>query len=282
MKKTIIIIAAILLPLLAGAQAQITTKKVKFSDFTEKTTKIVLTGNTFYDLSIKDEITARWTISPYEFCTIDEFESLKGSDQYYFLIPASGQFRKETSPGVKFLTLVKGGEDSEKGIGEMLEVVSMPFSSAENSSGREFIFLPAMLDIIQQHTLASMEKDIDAYGGLGNHSTNIYKSKDLAVVFSEDDLSKAVTEEIIEKKFDENMSITDEDSADDYMADGAAGTLVSYVVAPAEPVPGSYCYKMLFNTETHELYYYRKHRIGKKTGAGFLPADITNITTPRN
>ncbi len=282
MKKTIILIAAVLLPLVAGAQAHIITKKVKFSDFTEKTTKVVLTGNPFYDLFLEEEVTARWNISPYEFCDIEEFEALKGDDSYYFLMLASGQFRKETAPGVRFITLVKGGKEAEKGIGEMLEVVSMPFASAEYPSGREFVFLPAMLDIIQKHTLASMEKDIDAYGGLGNHSTNIYKSQGTKVVFSEDDLSDAVTEDIIEKKFDEDMSVTDADSADEVMEARTANTLVSYVVAPTEPVPGSYCYKMLFNSETNELYYYRKHRIGKKTGAGFLPTDITNITIPRN
>ncbi len=282
MKKTIILVAAILLPLLAGAQAHIITKKVKFSDFTEKTTKVVLGGNEFYDLSLKEEVTARWRISPFEFCSIEEFENLKGDDQYYSLMLASGQFRKETSPGVRFLTLVKGGPDAEKGIGEMLEVVSMPFASAEAPSGREFVFLPAMLDIIQRQVLASMEKDINAYGGLGNNSTNIYKSGKMTIVFSEDDISNAVTDVIKESRFDENIIITDEDSADDYMAEGAENTLVSYVVAPTEPVAGSYCYKMLVNAATNELYYYRKHRIGKRTGAGFLQNDIINITTPRN
>ena len=35
-----------------SAQAQLTTKKVKIEDFTEKVTKVVLSGNIFYDSSI--------------------------------------------------------------------------------------------------------------------------------------------------------------------------------------------------------------------------------------
>ena len=45
MKKLLTILAVVLIPVIAGAQAQINTKKVKISDFTEKVTKIVLTGN---------------------------------------------------------------------------------------------------------------------------------------------------------------------------------------------------------------------------------------------
>ena len=85
MKKTIILIISIILPLMASAQAQINTKKVKISDFTQKVTKVVLNGNDFFDITFQEEITARWRISPYEFCTLEEFEQLKGNDNYYFL-----------------------------------------------------------------------------------------------------------------------------------------------------------------------------------------------------
>ncbi len=281
MKKIIILITAVMFPLMAGAQGQINTKKVKLSDFTEKVTKVVMNGNGFYDTVLKDEVTSRWRISPYEFCTLEEFESLKGNSQYYFLLSTEGQFRKETAPGLRFLTLVKGGEGADKGISGMLEVVSIPFASAEYPSGRELIFLPALLDIIQEYTLASMEKDITAYGGLGSYTSNISKNGDMTIVFSEDDLYHTVNEFMVSQKFDEGMIITDEENTDNYMQDNASGTLVSYVVVPSEPVLGSYCYKMLIDTQTHKLYYFRKHKISKKAGAGFLPEDISKIASSR-
>lgn len=281
MKKLIILFATILMPLMAGAQAQITTKKVKIEDFTQKITKVVLNGNPFYDTSLKDEITTRWRISPYEFCTLEEFESLKNSDQYYFLMLTQGQFRKETAPGLQFLSLVKGGKGADKGIGDMLEVVSLPFASAEYPSGRELIFLSAFLDIIQNQTLEAMETDFNAYGGLANTTKNIHKAGGMTIVFSEDDLNSLVSQAIIDRSFDDEMIITDEDSADQYMLDNAPGTLVSYVAVPAEPVKGSFCYKMLIDSETHKLYYFRKHKITGKAGAGFLPEDIIKITASR-
>ena len=278
MKKLIILITALIMPLMAGAQAQITTKKVKIEDFTQKVTKVVLNGNPFYDTSFKDEVAARWRISPYEFCTLEEFEGLKGNESYYFLILTQGQFRKETAPGLQFISLVKGGQGADKGIGDMLEVVSLPFASAEYPSGRELIFLPAFLDIIQNHTLEAMETDFNAYGGLSNTAQKLGKAGNMDIVISEDDLNSLVSKEMTDS---EGMTVTDEDDVDSYMLDEVSGTLVSYVVAPSEPVKGSFCYKMLIDAQTHELYYYRKHKISPKAGVGFLPEDIERINKAR-
>lgn len=281
MKKIIILFAALIIPFMAGAQAHITTKKVKIEDFTRKVTKVVLNGNPFYDTSFKDEIAARWRISPYEFCTLEEFDALKGNDAYYFLMITQGQFRKETAPGLQFISLVKGGQGADKGIADMLEVVSLPFASAEYPSGRELIFLPALLDIIQNHTLEAMENDFNAYGGLSNTAQKLGKAGNISIVMSEDDLNSMVSKAITDQAFDDDMILTDEDDADSYMLDEVSGTLVSYVVAPSEPVKGSYCYKMLIDAQTHDLYYYRRHKISPKAGVGFLPEDIDRITKAR-
>lgn len=281
MKRIIIAIATIFLTIPASAQAQIDTKKVKISDFTQKVTKVVLNGNAFFDTTFQEEIAARWRISPYEFCTLEDFEALKDNDNYYFLMTTYGQFRKETAPGLQFLTLVKGGKGADKGIGSMLEIVSLPFASAEYPSGRELVFLPAFLDIIQSHTLASMEKDIKGYGGLASNNASLGKTDGIEVVISRDDLSKDVSEEQIEMLEQKGVIITDEDDADQYMIDNVPGTMVSYVAVPSEPVAGSFCYKMLIDTQTHQIYYFKRHRIGKKAGAGFLPEDIDRIKASR-
>jgi hypothetical protein len=278
MKKALAIMISVLLPALAWGQAQINTKKVKIGDFTQKTTKVVLSGNEFMDSVLKDEVTARWRISPYEFCTLEEFNGMKSSDEYYFLIITNGQFKKDQSPTLQFLTLVKGGKGSEKGIDGMLEVVSMPIAAAQFPSGREIVFLPAFIDIMQGYTLDSMEKDSKAYGGLGNYSTGISNSGSMRIIFSAEDL--AVSPEFIEKaesEFGDKFEIAEEEDVDKLMLENAENAIVSYVVAPFEPKNGAYCYKMLINAQTHQLYYYKRHRISDKAGAGFLEADLERI-----
>lgn len=277
MRKTFALIITILLPLFAWGQAQINTKKMKIGDFTQKITKVVLSGNAFIDSSLKDDISARWRVSPYEFCTVEEFETLKGSDEYYFLIYTSGQFKKDLEPSLDFLTLVKGGVGSEKGIKGMLEVVSLPIASAKSPSGREAIFLPAFLDIIQNYTLVSMEKDINAYGGLAYYTSKITETKNMNIVFSEDDINENVPHNEIDMYFDGELTMTDEDAVDELMLANAENTLVSFVVAPTDAAVGSFCYKMLIDTQNHELYYFKKHKITKVTGPGFLSDDLKRI-----
>ena len=276
MKKILLIIALAAISASAFAQAQIDTKKVKIGDFTQKVTKVVLTGSALFDGVLQDEVAARWRVSPYEFCSLEEFNSLKNSDKYYFLLTTKGQFKKETEPSLQFLTLVKGGNQASKGIDEMLEIVSLPIASAEDPSGRELVFLPAFLNIIQKYTVDSMDKDYSAYAGLVNYTSRISKSEGMNIVFSEDDLDATVTENELA-----GFVVTDEDSADKFVMDNTPNTLVSYVAAPSNPVNGSFCYKMLVNAETYELYFYRKHRINAKNGPGFMPYDIRHINISR-
>jgi len=275
MKRLLIILTGILIPMLASAQAQIETKKVKISDFTQKITKVVLHGNEFYDAILKEEIALRWRISPYEFCTLEEFEELKTNSQYYFLITTLGQFKKETAPGIQFLSLVKGGKGAKKGVGEMLEVASLPYASVEYPSGRELVFLPALLDIIQNHTIKSMDSDFDGYIGMSRNTKNMQQAQQMKIVFFEDEINKEVDR--VMRASDERFVMADEDEADQYLIDNAPNTLVSYMVAPTEPVNGSYCYKLLINAETHELYFFRRHKITEKYGVGFLPEDFDYI-----
>ena len=281
MKKFLILIVSVLMPFIASAQAQINTKKMKIADFPQKVTKIVLPGNTFYDSAFQEDVSARWRVSPYEFCTLEEFENIKGNEQYYFLVLSQGQFRKEKEPGLQFLTLVKGGAGAAEGLNDMLEVATVPFSAADEPSGREITYLPALLDIIQNYAIASIEKDFTNMGGLSNFATSLSKTSGMNIVFADEDLSSEISEEVIANEFDSAMEVLDVDEADEVAADGTSNTLVSYVIAPANPVAGSFCYKLLIDANNHELYYFRKHKIGKKLGCGFLAEDIKRITAPR-
>ena len=281
MKRLLIYIAVLLMPVIGSAQANISTKSVKIGDFTQKPTKVVLTGNIFYDSMLEDEIVARWRISPYEFCTLQEFEELKTSDDYYFLLTVKGQYKKETEPGLQFLTLVKGGEKAAEGIGKMLEIISFPFASAEEPTGREAVFFPTFLEIIQKYILDSMDKDFHAYGGLSNASLHLPETKDMTIIFSENDLNADIINVVKLLYLDQTMMIKEENEADKYVTDQESHAVLSYTVFPTNGAIGSYCYKMLIDNQSNKLYYYKKHKISKKLGTGFLEEDIKRIASHR-
>lgn len=268
-------IAGLLLTTDALGQAQITTRREKLKDFTSKTTKVVLTGDEFLDEAVKESVATTWTVSPYEFCSNEEFQNLKGNADFYFLMVVKGQFRRESEPGIDMLTLVKGGEGADKSINDMFEVVSFPLRSTEDPSGREFVLLPAFLKIIQEHTTSLTDTEMKAYSNIGAKDSKKLRIK--RIFFWAEDFAPQVDEQT-KRSLDEDILIKeDEDEVDEIFTEGTFNTVVSYVVAPSEPVNGSICYKMLIGSDNHELYYFKKHKITAKSGKGFLSSDIKSI-----
>lgn len=268
-------IAGLLLTTDALGQAQITTRREKLKDFTSKTTKVVLTGDEFLDEAVKESVAATWTVSPYEFCSNEEFQNLKGNADFYFLMVVKGQFRRESEPGIDMLTLVKGGEGADKSINDMFEVVSFPLRSTEDPSGREFVLLPAFLKIIQEHTTSLTDTEMKAYSNIGAKDSKRLRIK--RIFFWSEDFAPQVDEQT-KRSLDEDILIKeDEDEVDEIFSEGTFNTVVSYVVAPSEPVNGSICYKMLIGSDNHELYYFKKHKITARNGKGFLSSDIKSI-----
>lgn len=283
MKKRLALIlcllAGILLPSEIFGQAQIYTRKEKLKDITAKTTKVVLNGDEMLNEAIKESVAASWTMSPYEFCSVEEFERIKTSDKFYFLLVAKGQQRKESEPGIDFLTLVKGGEDASKSINDMLEVVSFPLRSASEPSGREFILLPAFLSIIQEHAQNLTSSEVKAYSTLSAEDTKKLAIKQ--IYFSKDDFAPQVDDKTIESLDQDIIVKEDEDDVDEVFTQGTYNAVISYVVAPTEPVNGSVCYKLLIGADNHKLYWYKKHRISARSGRGFLAGDLRTINQIR-
>lgn len=281
MRKFILTIAAIAVSLVSFAQVKVTTKKMKIADFPQKITKVVLTGNELHDARLQNAIKSNWTVSPVEFCTLDEYRSMKSNPDYYFLLSVKGQFKKEVEPGLEFLSLVKGGIGASGDENDLFQVVDVPFRAVDGHNGREYVILPALLNIMQDYVMKSIDNDVDGYVGLSNYNMNLAKSKGMRIVLAEDDLAADVMPSVRQKFFTQDMVVLPADDADDLFLDSAQNTLVSFVIAPADPQPGSYCYKLLIDSSNHNLYYFRKHKISRKSGAGFLTEDVKRISASR-
>ena len=263
-----------------SGQARINTKKLMIADLPTRTTKVVLGSGDMMDSALRDEVAARWRISPYEFCTAEEYKALKEDSNYYFLLIARSDEKEYR--GIRTLTLMKGGkpkaDDPQK---RPVEVASLPVSASGFPSGREIVFLPALLDILQDYVTRAMRSDGAGYTGFDIYARQVRKTGIKRIFFSEDDLVPDMNEAFKRQYFDEDMVIMSEEEADKAFQDATYNTLVSYVVAPFDPQNGSWCYKMLIDAGTHELLYYKHHRISARNWAGFLPKDIKVIFAKR-
>ena len=230
----------LLCSLSAFAQGKVYTRKARLGDFPTRTTKVVLSGDSILLLALHEEVTVHWRISPYEFCTPEEYEQLRSSNNYYFLTLAQEE-------GIAYLILSKGGKaDETESLKKPFEVVRMPVASLYNPSGRELIYMGAFLDIIQSFVEEAMVSDKTAYSGL----------------------SAANGSKITGRRI-----YLDPDQADAAYLAAEAGALLGLTIAPVQISFRSVCYKMLIAADTHELLYFEKSRYRGPNDARFTDAD---------
>ncbi len=272
-------LALLLIPVAADGEGRVYTRKMRLSDFTTRTTKVVLSGSPILDAALRDEVTMRWHLSPYEFCTVDEYNALKSKPEYYFLRLLRATSQDSRDAGLMFISLMKGGkEKNPDSLDKTFEVIRVPFAPTEYSSGREFLYMSALIDIIQEYVEDAMEADTKGYAGLSNYNIRVMKDPRKRVWISREDLGFELTPAQKDRYLGDKLLIASEDDVDRVFKYGTRNALVGIVVAPVSARKGDWCYKMLISADTHQLYYYHRHRISFNAWKGFQLSDIKAIS----
>ena len=277
MKRTITLLALLFVSATLLAQGKVTTRKHLFADFSDKITKVVMSGNDVLDGALRQEVVDLWTLSPFEFCSLAEYESLKKSDTYYFLLVTAGRAKGEEEAMVRFLTLEKGGADKGDNIALRTEVISLPLCPVEGGSGRELVFLPALVKGVQDFMAEAMESEKTAYSGIAWFNGNFDRKGAIKRIYlAREDISESVAQKDLDKYLDEDILLCDEDEADKAYTDKTYNTLVSYTVSA-----GTWSYKLLLEAETDTVFYIRKHKVNVRNAPGFLADDLKRISRKR-
>ena len=241
-------------------------KKEDLQDFTASTTKVVLAGdNLLIDLIIKDAVEQNWKLSPYEFCTIEQYEKIKTDTTYYFL-------KRVNDEAVEFLTLSKGGEDDSY-------IISLPLSACGDSGDRIFTYIPAYLTMIQNHISKIIDRRLNAYIGMNMYSLGFNEAKGKKMYLHKDDVEEDID---FDSMYDEGVvGVIGDDELDRLLERRPKNTIVSLTVAPTN-VPAarnlSYVYRMLIDVENSELMYYSKQRMNRRNGRKFQEGDMKRLS----
>ena len=279
MKKIILTLLTLVIGLPLLAQGQVSTRKHRLLDFPDKMTLVVLSENDVLSAALRQEVIHVWTATTFEFCSLERFEKLKTSDNYYFLIPVESRFKGEEEPGITLLTLVKGGAGAAKGIKDMHEVISLPISAAMGSTQRDLVYLGALVQAIQDYTLEAMKSEAVAYKMSTWFNDGFKKTAEGKEIYiARDNLSSACKPKDLEAlKSNPRLHLVEADEADEVFLNGTSGALVGYVIAPLLPGTGSLCYKLFFEADTHRLCYLERHKITDRKSEGFLPSELKSL-----
>ncbi|MDX9781866.1 MAG: hypothetical protein RBT35_02670 [Bacteroidales bacterium] len=281
-----IIQLALLLPALlffspdADAQELFGKAKNNYRNFAAKKTLVVVNQTDFTDLSLADAVKSGWRISLYELCTHEKFQKVMTDTNYFFLLRVDGRFKAEREASIEYLTLVKGGESAKKGIEKMQEIVSMPLQPVGDESGKAFVFMPALINIMQEHIMNVSEDILKAYVGNSFYTNRVDKIGDKFLLFDKSDIGYEYSEEEMTELFGDKFSAGSFSDVSKAIIESSQNTVVSYKVSPANKKGKGFSYQLLIDTENHELVFYRRHKISSKLPSGFTQEDLKRISAP--
>lgn len=267
---TIILTSLVSLTCLAQAQVTIVSKKERLADFPTKTMKVVLPGEDYISMALREALRNVWSVSAFEFCGPEEFNALKEKDGYYFMVPFKHEGKKYD--GITYLTVVRSGA---KQLEDMTELATMPLAPGDEPLGREGAYMPAILDIMQRYIEKSL---VDGFKSISSMIEKAPKGGTMDLVIDEADLGSGISDKLREKKL--NGVVKSSAEAAEIFQD-ATRTASGFTISPTEPGDGAVCYRMLLDARTHALYYFEKHKITESNGRGFLKKDVSKLTAGR-
>ncbi len=273
------IVLLILSNLLLSGQAPFPSKD-EIKQFTESKTCVVLEENLFssYNAYIKEAVKSFWTITPYEFIEVKDFNVMRLKPEYSFIVLTETNFDKDKSNSVfNFINLLQG-KDVNK-LGEMPEICAIPLSFAGEDDLEYSYKLGAILSFMQNHArMISDDPSLTGRKYLKYYNKFTPEVHNKTILVKKEDLSPQIASiEAIKNIYSGEIEIVSEEEIVKAIESKSPETLILHKVGPVGNRNSGYCFKMLIGTDDANMYYYNQHKIDKSNPNGLLQDDLKRL-----
>ena len=268
------------LAVVVNGQAPFPTKE-EIKQFTDSKTCVVLEEDQIstYNTYIKEAVKEFWTVTPYEFIEVKDFNIRRLKPEYSFIVLTQTNFEKDKSGALyNYLNLLQGKKGSK--LGEMPEVCAIPLSFAGEDDLEYGYKLGAILSFIQKHAvMISDDPSLTGRKYLKYYNKYIPEISGKTILVKQEDLSPDIsTISKIKAIYTNKIEIVSEEEIMKAITDKTPNTLILHKVGPAGDEKSGYCFKMLIGTDDSNMYYYNQHLIDKSNPNGLLPADLKRLS----
>ena len=276
MKRALTAAALTFLLVTVKAQAPFPDKN-EIEQFTASKTCVVLEDDPLssYNVYIKKAVETYWTITPYEFIDVSEFNVRRLDPQYSFIVLTQTSYEKDKSHDLfNFINLLQGKHVRK--LGEMPEICAVPLSYAGEDDFDYSYKLGAILLFMQKHArMISEDPSLTGRKYLKYYNRYTPEIHDKTILVKKEDLSPEIsTIDEIKAIYTHSIRIVSEDDIEQAIRDKAPGTVILHLVAPANNRNTGMCFKMLIGTDDSNMYYYSQQKISKNYPEGLLPDDL--------
>jgi hypothetical protein len=280
MRKLLLISLQLLITASLLSQAPLPTVE-EGSLLLQSKTCVVLENSPFseFNPAIREAVTDFWTLTPYEFITIDEFNKRRQDPSWSFLVLTESFYERDKSGSAfVFLNLLLGKK--VRNLEDMPEFCAIPLSFADEDADADYGYkLGLVVKFIQQH--AGVIIDNPSTPGvrfLKYYNKFVPEIEGKTILAREIDMEPSIaSEDEIKSLFSGDFRIVNDTEIRDAIAERRPNTLILHKVGPPEETRGAYVFKMLIGTDDARIYYYNNHKIDQRNPNGFLPADLRRI-----
>lgn len=278
MKKTLLLIIAMLFPMLYASAQQCTPKPENYDEFYKTKTLVVLDDNMFSDfnMAIKKDMDDNWP-TEVGYITRSEFEKKRSDPQYTFLLTTTVTYLDDKSKAEYiYLSLLRGKPKTK--LKDMPDLISVPLAYKSATDQRWVYKLPAFLRFILHHVetmRANPSLISDTPLLMYNKNSQSLAQKTLYLVKT--DLESSIqTEGAIRKVYPYNFRIVNESEVREALEEKRKDVVILHKVGP-EKNRKTRCYKMLMGADDSQIYYFDYHMVSPKAPDALLQKDLKKI-----
>lgn len=247
----------------------------------ESKTCIVLENSPFseFNPAIREAVAEFWTLTPYEFITIDEFNNRRQDPSWSFLVLTESFYERDKSgSSFTFLNLLLGKK--VRNLEDMPEFCAIPLDFAGEDADAEYGYkLGLLVEFIQQHAKVVIDNPTNpGVRFLKYYNKFVPDIEGKTILAREIDMiSSIASEDEIKSFYSGDFRLVTDTEISNAIAERRPNTLILHKVGPPDETRGAYVFKMLVGTDDARMYYFNNHKIDQRNPNGFLPADLRRI-----
>jgi hypothetical protein len=275
MKRIIIVIAIVTMASQLSAQINF-ANATEIKQFLKSKTLVVLNDDPFssFNETIKACLPKLWTITPYEYITVDEFETKMSNSSYSFLMLSEAE---QTEDGVKctynFLNLILGGSSN---LNKMPDLGSVPLSYVDVDESNYLYKIGGILVFMQAHVKYASEHPSIVPKLVNKDSGIDIKTKELWLL--KDELpANFNTIEKIKAVYPYTVKLVTKEEIKKAIEDKNPNVVYMHKVGPQGTITGGKCWKFLVTAKEGEVLYYDGHKIDATNPDALLEKDFKSI-----
>jgi hypothetical protein len=279
MKKLLLLAFLIIYPIVIRSQAPFPSSE-EIKQFMASKTCVVLEDDPFssFNSFAKEAMKSFWTITPYEFISIADFNKRRIDPAYSFIVLTQTNFERDKTGGLfNFANLIQGKKVSK--LSDNPEICAVPLSFAGEDDIEYGPRLGIILAFMQKHAkLISEDPSLTGRKYLKYYNVNAPEVVNKTILVKEEDLSPAISSiDAIKAIYPFALKIVSEEEIVSAINAKTPNTLILHKVGPVGDNKAGYCFKMLIGVDDSQMYYYNQHMYKTDSPNGLLESDLKRL-----